>query len=93
MLDTRTVREYERGHINGFINIPVDELRERINELDKTKPVYVICQSGVRSYIATRILMGNGFNAYNFAGGYRFYDSIKNDHNLIEKCTPCGMDK
>lgn len=93
LLDTRTVREYERGHINGFINIPVDELRERINELDKTKPVYVICQSGVRSYIATRILMGNGFNAYNFAGGYRFYDSIKNDHNLIEKCTPCGMDK
>lgn len=92
LLDTRTVREYERGHINGFINIPVDELRERINELDKTKPVYVICQSGVRSYIATRILMGNGFNAYNFAGGYRFYDSIKNDHNLIEKCTPCGMD-
>lgn len=93
LLDTRTVREYERGHINGFINIPVDELRERINELDKTKPVYVICQSGLRSYIATRILMGNGFNAYNFAGGYRFYDSIKNDHNLIEKCTPCGMDK
>ncbi len=91
-LDTRTPMEYGRGHVEGFINIPVDELRERIGELDKAKPVYVICQSGLRSYIATRILMGNGFDAYNFAGGFRFYDTVHNDRALNKKSTPCGMD-
>ena len=74
LLDTRTVREFQRGHIEGFQNIPVDELRERIHEIPPGKPVYVICQSGLRSYIATRILEGYGFEAYNFAGGFRFYD-------------------
>ena len=56
LLDTRTVGEYRLGHIDGFLNIPVDELRERLNELDRSKPIYVICQSGLRSYIASRIL-------------------------------------
>ena len=93
LLDTRTVREFERGHIEGFKNIPVDELRERISEIEKEKPVYVICQSGLRSYIASRILEGNGFTAYNFAGGFRFYDAVMNDKNLIESSFPCGMDK
>ena len=93
LLDTRTVGEYRRGHIEGFINIPVDELRERINELDKSKPVYVICQSGLRSYIATRILMGHGFDAYNFTGGFRFFDAVTNDQIMIEHSYPCGMDK
>ena len=91
-LDTRTPAEYSRGHVEGFINIPVDELRERISELDSSKPVYVICQSGLRSYIATRILTGNGFDCYNFAGGFRFYDVVYNDKALNKKSTPCGMD-
>ena len=92
LLDTRTPMEYSMGHAKGFINIPVDELRERIGELDRSKPVYVICQSGLRSYIASRILMGNGFDAYNFAGGFRFYDAVRNDKALNKKSTPCGMD-
>jgi len=92
LLDTRTVSEYSRGHIDGFMNIPVDELRERLDEIDPRKPVYVICQSGLRSYIATRILNGNGFDSYNFAGGFRFYDAVMNDRNLIERATACGMD-
>lgn len=92
LLDTRTPMEYSMGHVKGFINIPVDELRERIGELDRSKPVYVICQSGLRSYIASRILMGNGFDAYNFAGGFRFYDAVRNDKELNKKSTPCGMD-
>src|SRR5574344_2342972 len=92
LLDTRTPMEYSMGHADGFINIPVDELRERLDELDKSKPVYVICQSGLRSYIASRILMGNGFDAYNFAGGFRFYDAVRNDKALNKKSTPCGMD-
>ena len=61
-MDTRTAEEFTHGHIDGFLNIPVDELRERLDELDKHKPVYVICQSGLRSYIACRILAGNGFD-------------------------------
>ena len=92
LLDTRTVGEFRRGHIDGFRNIPVDELRERIGELETGKPVYVICQSGLRSYIATRILMGYGFEAYNFAGGFRFYDAVMHDRALIEQATSCGMD-
>ena len=78
--------------MKGFVNIPVDELRERIGEIDKTKPVYVICQSGLRSYIASRILTSNGFDAYNFAGGFRFYDAVRNDKELNRTATPCGMD-
>lgn len=58
LLDTRTVEEYNRGHIEGFVKLSVDELRERLNEVEKGKPVYVICQSGLRSYIASRILEG-----------------------------------
>ena len=92
LLDVRTPAEYARGHVEGFVNIPVDELREHIDELEKTKPVYVICQSGLRSYIACRILTGNGFDAYNFAGGFRFYDAVRNDVEMVRKSTPCGMD-
>ena len=92
LLDTRTAGEYSRGHLEGFRNIPVDELRERISELESNKPVYVVCQSGLRSYIATRILEGYGFEAYNFAGGFRFYDAVMNDRALVEKAMSCGMD-
>lgn len=92
LLDTRTVQEYSRGHAEGFINIPVDELRERLSELNPSKPIYVMCQSGIRSYIATRILLGNGFKAYNFAGGYRYYSAVHCDRALIKTATPCGMD-
>ena len=93
LLDTRTVEEYEAGHAPDLINIPVDELRERIGELEPGKPVYVMCQSGIRSYIATRILRGHGFDCYNFAGGYRFYAAVKNDQRLVEQATACGMDR
>ena len=93
LLDTRTVGEFDGGHIDGFLNIPVDELRERLGKLDKSKPVYVICQSGLRSYIACRILAGNGFECYNFSGGFRFYDAVMHDRCLIESATACGMDK
>ena len=93
LLDTRTVGEYRRGHIDGFVNIPVDELRERLGEIEAGKPVYVICQSGLRSYIACRILAGNGFDCYNFSGGFRFYDAVMHDRCLIETAFACGMDK
>lgn len=93
LLDARTAGEYRRGHIDGFVNIPVDELRERLGEIEAGKPVYVICQSGLRSYIACRILAGNGFDCYNFSGGFRFYDAVMHDRCLIETAFACGMDK
>lgn len=93
LLDTRTVYEYMRGHAEGFINIPVDELRERLTELDKSKPIYVMCQSGLRSYLATRILMQNGFDAYNFAGGYRLYGTMYYDEVVSKNAYDCGMEK
>ena len=93
LLDTRTREEFISGHIEGFINIPVDELRERLHEVEFGKPVYVICQSGLRSYIASRILEGNGYETFNFSGGFRFYNAVVNDRALIEKSYSCGMDK
>ena len=93
LLDTRTPKEFSQGHIEEFTNIPVDELRERIGEIPSGKPVYLICQSGLRSYIATRILKGLGFEAYNFAGGFRFYEAVMQDKVLCETALPCGMDK
>ncbi|MCI8514526.1 MAG: FAD-dependent oxidoreductase [Lachnospiraceae bacterium] len=93
LLDVRTKEEYRLGHIDGFRNIPVDELRERMNEIEQEKPVYLICQSGLRSYIAARILAGRGFETYNFSGGFRFYDAVTNDKCLIESVTMCGMDR
>ena len=54
LLDVRTPFEYSRGHEPGFINIQVDELRERLDEVERGKPVYVMCHSGLRSYIACR---------------------------------------
>lgn len=93
LLDTRTEGEFSRGHVTGFINIPVDQLRENLNKLPKDKPVYVMCQSGLRSYIACCILKGEGYDAYNFSGGYRFYDAVVNDRKLIQSSSLCGMDK
>ena len=93
LLDTRTVYEYKNGHIDGYINIPVDDLRDRLCELDKSKPIYVICQSGLRSYIACRILSQNGFDCYNFSGGYRFYANVIHEKQMSECAYPCGMEK
>ena len=75
------------------MNIPVDELRERLTEIPPKKRVYLMCQSGLRSYIASRILEGNGYDAYNFSGGFRYYDAVINDRRLIERAWDCGMDQ
>ena len=93
LLDVRTAAEYERGHIDGFRNIPVDELRERLGELDRDKPLYAICQSGLRSYIACRILAQEDFDCRNFSGGYRFYAAVTKERGMGSCATPCGMDR
>ncbi|MDD4316078.1 MAG: FAD-dependent oxidoreductase [Clostridia bacterium] len=77
LLDVRTSEEFENGQIEDFINIPLDELRQNLDKLDKNKKLYVTCQTGLRSYIAVRILQANGYDCYNLSGGYRLYQSIK----------------
>ena len=76
LLDVRTPGEVAQGRIDGFTNIPLDELRAHINELDKSKPIYAHCHSGMRSYLAARILIQRGFDVYNLSGGYRLYSAI-----------------
>ncbi len=94
LLDVRTVSECCRsGIMEGFRNIPVDELRERLEEIPRGKPVYVVCQSGLRSYIACRILAALGYETYHFSGGYRFYETVLHDRCLQEAATECGMDR
>lgn len=77
LLDTRTAWEYERGHLEGARNIPVDDLREMLADpvtaLPKDRTYYVHCQSGLRSYLACRILSQYGYDCCNVAGGYGFY--------------------
>ena len=92
LVDVRTQAEYAAGHIDGFINLPVDQLREHLEQLDKTKPVYLVCQSGLRSYIASRILKGSGFACSHLTGGYRFYAAVVWDACLTARAASCGMD-
>ena len=79
VLDARTKREYETGHFKNAINIPVDELRENLDKLNKNNLIYVYCRTGVRSYISCRILTQNGFHVKNILGGYNLYNEIKKD--------------
>lgn len=76
LLDVRSPAEYERSHVKGWLNFPLDDIRKRLSELDKTKPVYLMCQIGLRGYIASRILVQHGFTVYNLSGGYRLYDLV-----------------
>ena len=92
ILDVRTPGEFRRGHFDGAVNIPVDELRERMDEIERGKPLYVNCQSALRSYIACRILTQNGFDCYNLAGGYRLYDVVMRDAEAKKTALPCGLE-
>ncbi len=79
LLDVRTEREVETGSIDGAANIPLDDLRSRLNEVPTDRPVVVSCQVGLRSYIANRILRQHGFDVRNIAGGYKLYQILKAD--------------
>lgn len=74
LIDTRTAEEYEMGHIEDAVNIPVDEIRNRLKEIPKDKPLIVYCAVGLRGYLASRILMQHGYaDVYNLSGGYKTY--------------------
>lgn len=82
IVDVRTKKEYETGNIKNSIHIPLNDLRANLEKLDKNKKIIVYCHSGLRSYIACRILSQNGYDVYNLVGGYTLYDSIK---KMIQK--------
>lgn len=73
LLDVRDIVEVENGLINGAVNIPVNELRVRMKELPKDKEIWVYCAVGLRGYIASRILMQNGYKVKNLTGGYKSF--------------------
>jgi NADPH-dependent 2,4-dienoyl-CoA reductase/sulfur reductase-like enzyme/rhodanese-related sulfurtransferase len=73
LVDVRTPTEHARGHIEGSMNIPVDDLRTRMNELDQDKEIWVYCQVGLRGYTTSRILMQKGFKVKNLTGGYKTF--------------------
>ena len=93
LLDVRTDAEVSNGRLEGSLHIPVDELRERLGELDPAKPVYVNCQSGLRSYLACRILTQCGFTCAHLSGGYGFYQAVTQEQQRLGSIYPCGIEK
>ena len=98
VIDVRETIEYQAGHIDGTVNIPMSSIRQRLDELDKTKPVYVHCRTGERSYNMTLMLQANGFDAKNIAGSYEFvktyeemmcYQDSSRKNILIGNCDAC----
>ena len=76
LLDVRNVDEFEAGHVEGAVNIPLAQLRDRLHELNPDQPIWVYCQVGQRGYYATRALRLNGFNARNLSGGFKTYQAV-----------------
>ena len=78
VIDVRPPMMYQQGAVQNAINIPIMEIRQRLNEIPKDKKVVLSCATGYTSYCASRILMQNGFdNVYSFMGGYDFYKAVK----------------
>jgi NADPH-dependent 2,4-dienoyl-CoA reductase/sulfur reductase-like enzyme/rhodanese-related sulfurtransferase len=76
LVDVRTPQEYSEGNIDGFINIPLDDIRNSITAFDRDKPVYIYCRIGLRGYIASRILTQYGFTVFNLSGGCLLYNTV-----------------
>lgn len=83
LLDVRTPGEVKYGSIEGMINIPVDELRERLNELPKDKDIVIYCAVGIRGYITSSILNAHGYKTRNLMGGYNFYKYVVKAYGII----------
>lgn len=93
-VDVRTPEEFSRGHIEGSVNIPVDCMRERMSEIPRDRHVCLICHSALRSYIAARMLMQNGYDCSHLAGGYRLYSSVVGDIQVgSPDGPPCGQSR
>lgn len=92
LLDTRTAGEHAHGAIEGALHIPVDELREHLDELPRDKRLLVFCASGLRSYVACRILSQHGFACANVSGGYGFHSQVMRGCTVSHTCVgDCGL--
>lgn len=76
LIDVREPIERQMGYIEGSINIPLGDLRQRMNELPKEKTIYLTCQVGLRGYLGARILTQHGFKVKNLDGGYKTYSCV-----------------
>lgn len=91
LVDVRTPEEYSLGTIDGAVNIPLDDLRGRIGEIDRESDVIVFCAVGLRGYLAQRILLGRGYRRVrNLAGGYKTYSLATQKVEPVEG-QPCGQ--
>lgn len=85
LLDVRTEKEYCNGSIKGAINIPVDTLRDRLNDLPQDATIFIYCQIGLRGYLAQRILLQSGFTkVFNISGGYKLWEACDAEKRLLE---------
>lgn len=92
ILDARTQGEFDRGHIEGALHIPIDELREHIDKIPRNQELHVYCQSGLRSYIACRVLKQLGFTCKNVSGGYGMYENLEKNKVMDRQGKgPCGL--
>ena len=96
LLDVRSPLEFSTGHFPGAVNIEVDELRQRLAEINVSKdtPIYVNCQVGLRAYIAIRILKANGYTSlFNVSGGYSTYKSLNYQLGLSKRSIETKVDE
>lgn len=86
LIDVRTADEYSRGKIGSAVNIPVDELRYRLDEIPKDRKIYLYCEVGARGYLAQRILKQNGYgHTFNLSGGYKLWNNCVVESGLLNK--------
>jgi NADPH-dependent 2,4-dienoyl-CoA reductase/sulfur reductase-like enzyme/rhodanese-related sulfurtransferase len=86
LVDVRTEKEYQAGRIKEAVNIPLDELRDRLSELPNDKRIFLYCQGGLRGYLAQRILMQHGYtNTFNLSGGYQLWNTCMGEISLSIK--------
>ena len=91
LLDVRTEAEYNAGTVHGAVNIPLDELRNRLDEISENRTVYIFCQQGMRGYLAQRIIAQRLTNqVFNLSGGYLLYQSYCAEKMLLEGEMVCG---
>lgn len=89
LIDVRSHAEYKRGKIDAAVNIPLDEIRNRLNEIPKDKHIYIYCEAGLRGYLAQRILKQNGFQRVsNLSGGYKLWHVCELEKSLSETLVP-----
>ena len=84
LIDVREPNERENGFINGSINVPLGEIREKIHTFPKNETIYVSCQVGLRGYLAARILTEKGFKVKNVDGGWKTYSSVFNQKKKLD---------